>query len=916
VAAENIDNTVNGTGLFNAKIPGLGDAADIQAALRLYHYGSYTYDGANTTPSNLVSPSIAKHLQNLVDADAAEIVNRDAAIAAHNAATINVHGIANTALLATKAYVDSGIDNSTVNQSTLAGVGIDWNSGTFQFDLEPSISNTSTVITKNSSFTLELADVSKTILLSTSSPMNLTIPLNSSVAIPVGYQYHFIEFGSEKTTFVPASGVTINSKNSQLFLDGRYSKGTLIKVATDSWVLYGDIYEGVAVATTTTAAPTTTTTTTAAPATTTTTAAPGTTSSTPAPATTTTTTTVAPGTTSSTPATTTTTTAATTTTTTTVAPVITPTISSFSAQCENPDVGGCTDTQTQQAIWTIFNYSNASSYQITASPSTANGSTYTSNANSDTDAYLGMANKGTTYTLTLTVYASDNQQGASASSTISYTVPSGVTTSTTTTTTTTAAPTSGYFASFCSNGIAMTDGGSQYTSVGALEAWINGNYENVSNVTYQQGSAPALPTGCAGTTTTTTTTPAPTGTTYYACCTNGAGVSGTYANSSAAVTGLNAACDADEPGIGNTTQGGVSTTPTGCNPTTTTTTTVAPGTTSSTPATTTTTTAATTTTTTVAPVTSGVWYTYCGSVSAGYSPGTVVGPLFEAGTTCSAIFNEMTSMGEIGSGWNCAAGTSNTPSVSPASCGVTTATTTTTAAPTTTTTTTAATTTAASTSPAPTTTTTPAPTTTTTTTAATGWFASFCTNGVAISDGGSSFTTQSSLANWISGNYDGVSNITYQQGSAPALPNCTTTTAAPPFFPYFAPATTTTAATTTPAPTTTTTAATTTPAPTTTTTAATTTPAPTTTTTAATTTAAPTTTTTAATTTAATTAATTTAATTAATTTAAPTSGVTCTSFDVSIGCCASTGCSTGCGSGASCSNPPFDRCFGGGYNC
>ena len=169
MAAENIDNTVNGTGLFNAKIPGLGDAADIQAALRLYHYGTYTYDGANTNVANLPNPSIAKYLQNLVDADAAEIVNRTAAITAHNAATTNVHGIENTALLATKEYVDSEIDNSTVEQSTLAGVGIDWNSGTDQFDLEPSISNISTVITKNSSFTLELADVSKTILLSTSS---------------------------------------------------------------------------------------------------------------------------------------------------------------------------------------------------------------------------------------------------------------------------------------------------------------------------------------------------------------------------------------------------------------------------------------------------------------------------------------------------------------------------------------------------------------------------------------------------------------------------------------------------------------------------------------------------------------------------------------------------------------------------
>ena len=94
MAAENIDNTVNGSGLFNAKVPGLSDAADIQAALRLYHYGSYTYDGANTNPANLVNPSIAKHLQNLIDADSA-----------HAADTTSVHGILDTAQLATKNYV-------------------------------------------------------------------------------------------------------------------------------------------------------------------------------------------------------------------------------------------------------------------------------------------------------------------------------------------------------------------------------------------------------------------------------------------------------------------------------------------------------------------------------------------------------------------------------------------------------------------------------------------------------------------------------------------------------------------------------------------------------------------------------------------------------------------------------------------
>ena len=103
MAAENIDDTENGTGPFNTKIPGLGDPADIQAALRLYHYGSDTYDAAAPVPGPLPIPSIANHFKNLVDADAAEIVARNAAIAAHNAATTNVHGILNTANLASQA---------------------------------------------------------------------------------------------------------------------------------------------------------------------------------------------------------------------------------------------------------------------------------------------------------------------------------------------------------------------------------------------------------------------------------------------------------------------------------------------------------------------------------------------------------------------------------------------------------------------------------------------------------------------------------------------------------------------------------------------------------------------------------------------------------------------------------------------
>ena len=64
MAAEDIGN------LVPTKIPGYTDDADIQAALKLYHYGDYDFDTAETNPNNLVSPSIPytiNDLQNQID---------------------------------------------------------------------------------------------------------------------------------------------------------------------------------------------------------------------------------------------------------------------------------------------------------------------------------------------------------------------------------------------------------------------------------------------------------------------------------------------------------------------------------------------------------------------------------------------------------------------------------------------------------------------------------------------------------------------------------------------------------------------------------------------------------------------------------------------------------------------------------
>jgi hypothetical protein len=62
----------------------------------------------------------------------------------------------------------------------------------------------------------------------------------------------------------------------------------------------------------------------------------------------------------------------------------------------------------------------------------------------------------------------------------------------------------------------------------------------------------------------------------------------------------------------------------------------------------------------------GIWYTYIGSVSAGYAPNTVVGPIYEKGGSCSTRYNVLLSTGDIGSDWNCAPGIASVSSVPPA----------------------------------------------------------------------------------------------------------------------------------------------------------------------------------------------------------------------------------------------------------
>jgi hypothetical protein len=89
-------------------------------------------------------------------------------------------------------------------------------------------------------YTLVLADKNKIVEMGDSGAHTLTVPPNSSVAFPVGSQINILQTGVGRTTVTAGAGVTINASPG-LKLRAQWSYATLIKRATDTWVLVGDV---------------------------------------------------------------------------------------------------------------------------------------------------------------------------------------------------------------------------------------------------------------------------------------------------------------------------------------------------------------------------------------------------------------------------------------------------------------------------------------------------------------------------------------------------------------------------------------------------------------------------------------------------------------------------------------------------
>jgi len=94
---------------------------------------------------------------------------------------------------------------------------------------------------KTADYTLVLTDAFTSIGVDSASAKNVTVPLNASVAYPVGTMIEVRQVGAGQLTIVATGGVTLRSAGGALKTRAQYSGVSLLKVATDTWSVQGDL---------------------------------------------------------------------------------------------------------------------------------------------------------------------------------------------------------------------------------------------------------------------------------------------------------------------------------------------------------------------------------------------------------------------------------------------------------------------------------------------------------------------------------------------------------------------------------------------------------------------------------------------------------------------------------------------------
>lgn len=111
-------------------------------------------------------------------------------------------------------------------------------------DLAVTVADASQRVVRNvtsTPLTLSADDAGKALVMNSSSSMSLVIPAESTYNFTIGQTFVILQKGTGAVTVSGAVGVTLNSKSGYVTTSGQYSEARLIKIASNEWLLSGDL---------------------------------------------------------------------------------------------------------------------------------------------------------------------------------------------------------------------------------------------------------------------------------------------------------------------------------------------------------------------------------------------------------------------------------------------------------------------------------------------------------------------------------------------------------------------------------------------------------------------------------------------------------------------------------------------------
>ena len=246
---------------------------------------------ATTSIGNLSSTEI-EYLADITSSVQTQLTAKTTDLNTHNSATTNVHGIADTSLLALKSEVAAvtpatlGLGNvtntsdankpvSTAQATAIAtakseaiadataqvtaviasapgaldtldelaaALGDDANfASTVTTSLAGKVASYTPIIAKTANYALSnLNERDSLIEVNSTDPVTITIPLDATVNYPVGTSLDILGTNTGLITIAGDTGVVVNATPG-LKLRAQWSSATLFKRGADSWVVYGDL---------------------------------------------------------------------------------------------------------------------------------------------------------------------------------------------------------------------------------------------------------------------------------------------------------------------------------------------------------------------------------------------------------------------------------------------------------------------------------------------------------------------------------------------------------------------------------------------------------------------------------------------------------------------------------------------------